>query len=72
MPRRGLVLEIDIVNRISMACISGIEVKGKDRGRRINCGGGKWKDYAADPGEANVPFSGGVRIRVWPRAAPGS
>jgi len=60
------VLKVDIINRVSMACISGIEVKGNGFVKRINCGGKKWQDYAADPVDS-ASFAGGVRIKVWPK-----
>ena len=42
-------LKIDIVNRASMACISGIVVAKGDYRRRINCGGPEWRGYQGDP-----------------------
>jgi len=42
-------LKIDIINRISMACISGIVVTGENYSKKINCGGPGWKDYQRDP-----------------------
>jgi len=42
-------LKIDIINRVSMACISGIAVTSGDYSKRINCGGPAWKGYRADP-----------------------
>lgn len=41
-------LKLDIVHRESLPCISGIVVEGDDFTRKINCGGGAYKDYAAD------------------------
>jgi len=46
-------LKIDIVNRVSMACISGIVVAGKDYSKKINCGGPQWKDYQKDPASSS-------------------
>lgn len=45
------MLKIEIINRRSLACISGIVVEGKGSEfvRKINCGGPAWKDYAIDP-----------------------
>ena len=42
-------LKIDIINRVSMACISGIVVANGNYSKRINCGGSEWKGYRADP-----------------------
>ncbi len=42
-------LRIDIINRVSMACISGIVVTGKNYSKKINCGGPAWKGYQRDP-----------------------
>jgi hypothetical protein len=61
------VLNLDIINRVSMACISGIEVKGEGFTKRINCGGARWKDYAADPAEPELPSAPGFPVRVWPK-----
>jgi hypothetical protein len=45
----GGLLKIDLVNRVSLACISGIVLeRGNDR-RKINCGGPAWADYQDDP-----------------------
>ena len=43
-------LNIDIMNRVSMACISGIVVDQEDYRKQFNCGGPAWKDYQPDPG----------------------
>jgi len=45
----GGVLNLGIVNRKSMACISGVVVEGKGFTRKINCGGPAWKGFTADP-----------------------
>ena len=42
-------LKIDIINRVSMACISGIVVESGNFSKKINCGGPKWKGYRPDP-----------------------
>jgi len=42
-------LRIDIINRVSMACISGIVVERDNYSKKINCGGPGWKDYQGDP-----------------------
>ncbi|MHC4248756.1 MAG: malectin domain-containing carbohydrate-binding protein [Planctomycetota bacterium] len=42
-------LKIDIINRVSLACISGIVVRKGSDSRRINCGGPGWKGYRPDP-----------------------
>lgn len=42
-------LKIDIVKRVSMACISGIVVSNGSYTKKINCGGPGWKDYQRDP-----------------------
>jgi len=52
-------LEIDIINRVSMACISGIAVNNGDYSKRINCGGPAWKGYQPDPAPSS---SGGHAI----------
>jgi hypothetical protein len=61
------VLKLDIVDRVSMACISGIEINGTAAVKRINCGGGRWQGYAADPGDPGRLPSDGIRIKVWPK-----
>ena len=53
------VLTVDIVNRTSMACISGVVVEGKGFARRINCGGPAWKGYTADPPPTRRTWRGG-------------
>ena len=60
-------LKIDIINRVSMACISGIVAEGKGVVRKINCGGPVWKGYAAD---TKVGSGGGSRRGNVPRAMP--
>lgn len=52
-------LKIDIINRMSMACISGIVVDNGNYCRKINCGGPGWKDYQRDPASSS---SGGNAI----------
>jgi len=47
------VLNVGISSRLSVACISGIEVKGKEFTKRITCGGGKWQDYASNCARAH-------------------
>ncbi len=42
-------LKLNIINRVSMACISGIEIRSEEFSRKINCGGPHWKDYQRDP-----------------------
>ncbi|MHC5054738.1 MAG: malectin domain-containing carbohydrate-binding protein [Planctomycetota bacterium] len=42
-------LKIDIINRVSLACISGIVVQRGADSRGINCGGPGWKGYRPDP-----------------------
>jgi alpha-L-arabinofuranosidase len=42
-------LRIDVVNRVSMACISAVVVKSGNYVKRINCGGPAWEDYRPDP-----------------------
>jgi alpha-L-arabinofuranosidase len=42
-------LKIDIINRVSMACISGIVIEQGNYSKRINCGGPKWKGYQRGP-----------------------
>ena len=42
-------LKIDIINRVSMACISGIVVSNGNYSKKINCGGPEWKGYKPDP-----------------------
>ncbi|NWK57561.1 right-handed parallel beta-helix repeat-containing protein [Verrucomicrobiaceae bacterium N1E253] len=44
------VLDLEFVDRVSMACISGIEISGKDFSKKLNCGGPAWKDYQKDAG----------------------
>jgi hypothetical protein len=41
-------LKIDILNRVSMACISGIEMRGGAFIRKINCGGPSLEGYQGD------------------------
>ena len=53
------MLRIGIVNRKSMACISGIVIEGKGFIRRINCGGPAWKGYTADPRPTRRTWKGG-------------
>ncbi len=54
-------LKIDIINRMSMACISGIVVGNEEYDKRINCGGPGWKNYQPDParGSSGGVFAGG-------------
>lgn len=54
-------IRIDFVNRVSAACISGIQINTDGFSRKINCGGPDHIDWAADQ-------SG----RGWDRAAPTS
>lgn len=42
-------LKIDIINRRSMACISGIVVANANFASKINCGGPRWNGYEPDP-----------------------
>ena len=42
-------LKIDFLNRVSLACISGIEIQGGDYSKKINCGGPEWEGYQRDP-----------------------
>lgn len=42
-------LKIDIINRVSMACISAIVVEMDAYSKKINCGGPAWQDYQRDP-----------------------
>ena len=42
-------LKIDIINLVSMACISGIVIENGDYSKKINCGGPSWKGYQRDP-----------------------
>jgi len=42
-------LKIDIIDRVSMACISGIVVEKTDYSKKINCGGPAWSGYRPDP-----------------------
>ena len=54
-------LKLDLVNRVSMACISGIVVEGTDYSKKINCGGPDWEGYQRDPGSedaGHVPAHG--------------
>jgi len=54
-------LKIDIINRVSMACISGIVVSNGTFSKKINCGGPKWKGYQRDPAstsDGGAPVSG--------------
>jgi len=54
----GGQLRVDIINRVSMACISGIVVERGDYSKKINCGGPEWKGYQRDP----APSSNGAAI----------
>lgn len=42
------LLSIDFVNRVSMACVSGIVIEGGGFTKKLNCGGPAWQDYLAD------------------------
>lgn len=42
-------LKVDIINRVSMACISGIVITDGEYSKKINCGGPAWKAYLRDP-----------------------
>ncbi len=46
------IVKIDIVNRESLGCISGIVIECEGYDKRINCGGPAWKGYLADPASA--------------------
>ena len=48
-------LKIEFVYVVSLPCISGIVVEGKDFARKINCGGPAYEDYAADSPQATTP-----------------
>jgi alpha-N-arabinofuranosidase len=61
------VLKLTIVHRVSMACFSGIEVRGSAAFKGINCGGGPWRDFLPDPGDPGTLPSGRIRVKVWPR-----
>jgi len=61
------VLKLDILNRVSMACISGIEIHGPTAVKRINCGGREWQDYSADPGDPGTLPTSGIRVKIWPK-----
>jgi len=61
------VLKLDILNRVSMACISGIEINGPTAVKRINCGGREWQDYSADPGDPGMLPTSGIRVKIWPK-----
>lgn len=54
-------LKIDIINLVSMACISGIEIRKEGFSKRINCGGPRWQGYRQDPApdSAVSPVAGG-------------
>ena len=52
-------LKIDIIDCISMACISGIVVDNGNYSRKINCGGPGWTGYQRDPASSS---SGGSAI----------
>jgi len=43
-------LKIDIINGVSMACISGIVATKDDYDKKINCGGPEWRGYQRDLG----------------------
>ena len=47
-------LKIDITNRVSMACISGIVVSNGNDTKKINCGGPDWKGYQRDPSKSGA------------------
>jgi alpha-L-arabinofuranosidase len=42
-------LKIDVINRVSMACISGIVIEKAGFLKKINCGGPAWQGYLRDP-----------------------
>jgi hypothetical protein len=48
-------VDVDFVPRIEFPCIAAIAVEGGDWAVKVNCGGGVWKDYLADPGGAESP-----------------
>jgi hypothetical protein len=52
-------LKIDVINRVSMACISGIVVNNGNYSKKINCGGPGWKSYKPDPASSS---SGGYAM----------
>ncbi len=61
--RDGL-LRIDFVKIVSLPCISGIVIENDDLTRKINCGGPRVGEYAADP--APKPVRAGFANRGLP------
>jgi hypothetical protein len=51
-------LKIDIINRVSLACISGIVVESGEYSRKVNCGGPAWEGYQRDLVDAVSPAHG--------------
>jgi hypothetical protein len=52
-------LRVNIINRVSLACISGIAIEGNNFSRKINCGGPNWKGYEREPKGGDVTGSQG-------------
>jgi alpha-L-arabinofuranosidase len=54
-------LKIDIINRVSLACISGIVVESGEYSRKVNCGGPAWEAYQGDlvPDQAGAAVTHG-------------
>jgi len=66
-------LDIGLRRRTSLPCIMAIVVSGGGLARKINCGGGDYKDYASDvPLHPSTPtFMHGPRGTSWkPRGLP--
>lgn len=48
-------LDVDFAPRVEFPCLAAIAVEGKGWARKINCGGGAWKDFIAEPGGTGAP-----------------
>ena len=43
-------LRIDFIREVEFPCIAALAVQGRAATRKLNCGGGAYQDYEADPG----------------------
>ncbi len=48
------VLDIDFIKEMEFPCIAAIAVEGENFAQRINCGGGAYHDFIADPAPVSV------------------
>jgi len=62
------LLDIEFLHEVEFPSIAAIAVEGKGFGLKINCGGGAYKDYVADPPPLEVDqryFPAGDFYRDW-------